>query len=129
MRSRRDACLIDQVTEKTERLVGGLNALVDKYRDLIFNVRGLGLYQGFSLTMLFQFKGSSCLPSNFGVLRRRTYRRGLCPPTCETPYGPARVQRHACQNGKGERAYVPLEHDARMILNSTPRYGQVVSDQ
>ena len=45
----RDECLIKQVPEKTERLVGGLNALVDKYNDLIFNVRGLGLYQGFTL--------------------------------------------------------------------------------
>jgi len=45
----RDECLIEQVPEKTERLVGGLNALVDKYGALIFNVRGLGLYQGFTL--------------------------------------------------------------------------------
>jgi L-lysine 6-transaminase len=45
----RDECLIEQVPEKTERLVGGLNALADKYSDLIFNVRGLGLYQGFTL--------------------------------------------------------------------------------
>lgn len=45
----RDECLIEQVPEKTERMVGGLNALVNKYGDLIFNVRGLGLYQGFTL--------------------------------------------------------------------------------
>ncbi len=45
----RDERLIEQVPAKTERLVGGLNALVDKYSDLIFNVRGLGLYQGFTL--------------------------------------------------------------------------------
>ena len=45
----RDECLIEQVPEKAERLVAGLNALVDKYGKLIFNVRGLGLYQGFTL--------------------------------------------------------------------------------
>ena len=45
----RDECLIEQVPEKAERFVAGLNALVDKYGNLIFNVRGLGLYQGFTL--------------------------------------------------------------------------------
>ncbi len=45
----REERLIEQVPEKTARLVEGLNVLVDKYSDLIFNVRGLGLYQGFAL--------------------------------------------------------------------------------
>ena len=45
----REEGLIEQVPEKTERLVEGLNALVEKYSDLVFNVRGLGLYQGFTL--------------------------------------------------------------------------------
>jgi len=45
----REERLIEQVPEKSERLVEGLNALVDKYNNLIFNVRGLGLYQGFTL--------------------------------------------------------------------------------
>lgn len=47
--------------------------------------------------------------------------------TYETPYGPVQVERHTYQTSKGGRAYVPLEEDGRMILNSTPRYAQVVS--
>jgi len=47
--------------------------------------------------------------------------------TYETPYGPVQVERHTYQTCKGGRAYVPLENDARMILNSTPRYSQIVS--
>ena len=45
----------------------------------------------------------------------------------ETPYGPVPVERHTYQTSKGGRAYVPLENDARMVLNSTPRYAQIVS--
>jgi L-lysine 6-transaminase len=41
--------LIEQVPEKTAALVGGLHALEARHRDLMFNVRGMGLYQGFSL--------------------------------------------------------------------------------
>ena len=40
--------LIEQVPEKTAQLVGGLEALVVRHPGLIFNVRGMGLYQGFS---------------------------------------------------------------------------------
>ncbi len=41
--------LIAKVPEKTEHLVAGLSALADRYADRIANVRGLGLYQGFSV--------------------------------------------------------------------------------
>ena len=41
--------LIVQVPEKERVLKGGLEALTDKYPDLMFNVRGMGLYQGFTL--------------------------------------------------------------------------------
>lgn len=47
--------------------------------------------------------------------------------TYETPYGQVKVQRHTYQTCKGGRAYVPLENDARMILNSTPHYSQIVA--
>lgn len=45
----REEQLIEQVPAKAERLVAGLNKLVEKYPEQIFNVRGLGLYQGFTL--------------------------------------------------------------------------------
>lgn len=49
------------------------------------------------------------------------------PEDYETPYGPVSAERHTYQTSKGGRAYVPLENDARMVLNSTPRYAQIVS--
>ena len=47
--------------------------------------------------------------------------------TYETPYGPVSVERYTYQTSQGGRAYVPLEADGRMVLNSTPRYAQMVS--
>jgi L-lysine 6-transaminase len=41
--------LIEQVPEKSSRLIAGLESLAKRYHKLIFNVRGLGLYQGFSM--------------------------------------------------------------------------------
>lgn len=53
--------------------------------------------------------------------------KDYAPEIYETPYGPVQVQRHTYQTSKGGRAYVPLENDARLVLNSTPRYSQIVS--
>ena len=53
--------------------------------------------------------------------------KNYAPQTYETPYGPVQLQRHTYQTCKGGRAYVPLENDARMVLNSTPRYSQIVA--
>ncbi len=53
--------------------------------------------------------------------------KDYAPQTYETPYGPVGVQRHTYQTSKGGRAYVPLENEARMVLNSTPKYSQIVA--
>ena len=53
--------------------------------------------------------------------------KNYSPQTYETPYGQVKVARHTYQSYKGGRAYVPLENDARLLLNSTPRYSQIVS--
>ncbi|MCG7851355.1 MAG: ISKra4 family transposase, partial [Methanosarcinaceae archaeon] len=53
--------------------------------------------------------------------------KDYAPQTYETPYGAVQVQRYTYQTSKGGRAYVPLEADSRMVLNSTPRYAQIVS--
>ena len=53
--------------------------------------------------------------------------KDYAPQTYETPYGPVQVQRYTYQTSKGGRAYVPLEADSRMVLNSTPRYAQIIS--
>jgi len=53
--------------------------------------------------------------------------KNYAPQTYETPYGPVQVERYTYQTSKGGRAYVPLENDSRMALNSTPKYSQIVS--
>jgi len=49
------------------------------------------------------------------------------PQIYETPFGPVEVERYVYQTSQGGRGYVPLEADGRMVLNSTPRYSQIVS--
>ncbi len=44
-----DERLIEQVPAKAEHLVRGLRALQSEFPQLVKNVRGAGLYQGFSL--------------------------------------------------------------------------------
>ena len=44
-----DEGLLDQVPGKSARLIRGLDALVERNQHLIGNVRGLGLYQGFTM--------------------------------------------------------------------------------
>lgn len=53
--------------------------------------------------------------------------KNYAPQTYETPYGPVQVERYTYQTYKGGRAYVPLENDSRMVLNSSPRYSQIVA--
>jgi L-lysine 6-transaminase len=45
----REERLVEQVPEKAATLIRGLEDLARKHHDLVFNVRGMGLYQGFSL--------------------------------------------------------------------------------
>ncbi len=44
----REEGLIEAVPAKAARLIDGLNALAADHADMIYNVRGMGLYQGFS---------------------------------------------------------------------------------
>ncbi len=45
----------------------------------------------------------------------------------QTPYGEVDVSRHVYQTSSGGATFCPLEHDARIILTSTPRFASQVS--
>jgi hypothetical protein len=45
----------------------------------------------------------------------------------ETPYGKVDVLRHLYQNSVGGKTLCPMEHDARTVLNATPRFAKIVS--
>jgi len=53
--------------------------------------------------------------------------KGQEPKTYQTPYGEAVIERHVYQTSQGGATFCPLERDARIILTSTPRFGQQVS--
>ncbi|MFW6106825.1 MAG: ISKra4 family transposase [bacterium] len=64
-------------------------------------------------------------PIQLGPVRLTS--KGRSPEVYETPYGPVQVERHVYQTAQGGKTYCPLEHDARLILNATPRWAKVVS--
>lgn len=45
------------------------------------------------------------------------------------PYGSFSVLRHVYQHSKGGKTFVPMEQDARLCLNATPRLAKVVSSK
>jgi hypothetical protein len=45
----------------------------------------------------------------------------------QTPYGEVQVERHVYQTSLGGKTFCPMERDARLLLNSTPRLAKVVS--
>lgn len=47
----------------------------------------------------------------------------------ETPFGSVKVPRFAYQSSAGGTTHVPLEHNARIIGNSTPRFAKLVSSK
>src|SRR3990167_8213698 len=53
--------------------------------------------------------------------------KGLLSKTYQTPYGEVAVPRHVYQPSAGGCTYCPLEHNARIILTSTPRFASQVS--
>ena len=64
-------------------------------------------------------------PIQLGSVRMTS--KGQFPQDYETPYGSVAVPRHVYQTSEGGKTFCPLEENARMILNSTPRYAKIVS--
>ena len=57
----------------------------------------------------------------------RLTRKGQQPKHYQTPYGQVTVERHVYQTASGGKTYCPLEHEARIIIASTPRFAKQVS--
>ena len=47
----------------------------------------------------------------------------------QTPYGEIEIARHVYQSSKGGKTYCPLERYARIVVTSTPRFAQMVSNK
>ena len=59
----------------------------------------------------------------------RCFSKGKEPKEYQTPYGPTVVDRHVYQTSKGGKTFCPLEHDARIIVTSTPKFAKTVSSK
>jgi hypothetical protein len=64
-------------------------------------------------------------PIQLGSVRMTS--KGQFAQEYETPYGSVAVPRHVYQTSEGGRTFCPLEENARMILNATPKFAKLVS--
>lgn len=53
--------------------------------------------------------------------------KGLVAKTYQTPYGDIQVNRHLYQTAQGGSTYCPLEYNARIIQNATPKLAKILS--
>lgn len=53
--------------------------------------------------------------------------KGLVPKAYQTPYGEVLVERHVYQDSQGGKGYCPLDHNARVVTTSTPRFAKMVA--
>ena len=64
-------------------------------------------------------------PIQIGSVRMTS--KGQFAQDYETPYGSVAVPRHVYQTSEGGKTFCPLEENARMILNATPKFAKLVS--
>ena len=64
-------------------------------------------------------------PIQLGSVRMTS--KGQFVQDYETPYGSVAVPRHVYQTSEGGKTFCPLEENARMILNATPKFAKLVS--
>jgi hypothetical protein len=64
-------------------------------------------------------------PIQLGSVRMTS--KGQFSQDYETPYGTVAVARHVYQTSEGGRTFCPLEENARMVLNATPKFAKLVS--
>lgn len=53
--------------------------------------------------------------------------KGRFPKEYHTPYGPKTIERHVYQTSAGGEIYCPVDHDAHIIITSTPKLAQMIS--
>ena len=64
-------------------------------------------------------------PIQVGSIRMTS--KGQFSQDYETPYGIVAVLRHVYQTSEGGKTFCPLEENARMVLNATPKFAKLVS--
>ena len=64
-------------------------------------------------------------PIQLGSVRMTS--KGQFTQDYETPFGSVAVPRHVYQTSEGGKTFCPLEENARMVLNATPRLAKLIS--
>lgn len=53
--------------------------------------------------------------------------KGTVSKSYQTPYGEIVIDRHVYQTSSGGATYCPLDHNARIVTTSTPRFAKIIS--
>ena len=111
---------IDSITiEVTMPLTGSMLQAEEAIQDALNEVGRLATEKNLQQ---FDTDGS---PIQLGSVRMTS--KGQFAQDYETPYGSISVLRHVYQTSEGGKTFCPLEEDARMVLNATPRFAKLVS--
>lgn len=105
--------------EVTLPLVGSMLEAEEAIQDALNEV---GLLATEEKLKRFDTDGS---PIQLGSVRMTS--KGQFTQEYETPYGSVAVPRHVYQTSEGGKTFCPLEENARMILNATPKFAKTVS--
>ena len=110
----------DSITiEVTLPLIGSMLQAEEAIQDALNEV---GLLATEEKLKRFDTDGS---PIQLGSVRMTS--KGQFAQDYETPYGSVAVPRHVYQTSEGGKTFCPLEGNARMILNATPKFAKLVS--
>jgi len=63
------------------------------------------------------------------VGNQKLFSKGQEQKAYQTPYGPVPVNRHCYQGSSGGKTFCPLEHAARIVLTSTPKFAKMISSK
>ena len=55
--------------------------------------------------------------------------KGLISKFYQTPFGEVEIERHVYQTSKGGSTYCPLDHNARIVTTSTPRFAKIIASK
>ncbi len=99
-------------------------SMMDCERMIQQRVNGIGVMATAECLAGFDTDGS---PIQVGTVRMTS--KGKVEKLYQGPYGPSAVARHVYQSSSGGATYCPLDHEARIVRDATPRLAEIVSSK
>ena len=115
---------IEGTTVTIEVKIELTSSMLDSENNILFSLNEAGSLATEEALKYFDTDGSKIM---FGDVSFSS--KGQLPKRYQTPYGELSVLRHVYQNARGGKTFCPMEHNARIIVTSTPRFAKMVSNK